>query len=295
MFPTKGSDAKLNRNLQADIRLQHILHIAGWQTARVFINWKESSARFSSWVILLEWKGRLSISFKNAPTGPAQEADEFLYIVTHDLKAFVRAMRVIPDWIAEDIAAQGQSLPTDAAANFAMLRDYAQRMDATLDALTELSRVGRISDPAAPHVLHELVETEYAKLGTPSAFSLTVNCNGIRVLGPENDLRRVFAAVLKNAIDHHDRKEGLIEVTAFADGARVRVTVQDDGPGIPATQYDAVFKPLATLKPKSDTGNTGLGLAIARKVVRSLGGDIRMAESQPARGLALAFDLPMAP
>lgn len=241
------------------------------------------------------WQGLVSIPFKNAPSGPAQEADEFLYIVTHDLKAFVRAMRVIPEWIAEDIAAQGQALPADAAKNFAMLCDYAQRMDAALDALTELSRVGRISDPASPHDLQELVSSEAVKINQAADFTFDIACNGLTVFGPLNDLRKLFAALLRNAVDHHDRAAGMARVTARLQGGRILVCMRDDGPGVPPAQGEAIFKPLSTIKPKSDTGHTGLGLTIAQKVVRGLGGEIRMKDPQPTRGLELVFDLPAAP
>ncbi len=238
--------------------------------------------------------GQVSGVAASSVSDPAREAEEFLYIVTHDLKAFARAMRTIPDWIDEDLAAHGQTLPADAAENMQMLRDYAVRMDAAMDALTELSRVGRMVDPAAPHDLGALVTAECAALPRLPRLDCDIRCDGLHVLAPSMDLRRLFSAVLGNAAAHHDRAFGRLRIEATAQGDRVQVTVTDDGPGIPAPHRESVFKPLGTLRPKSETGHAGVGLAIARKVVGTLGGTIEVAETGAPRGCALRFDLPLA-
>jgi len=204
-------------------------------------------------------------------------------------------MRMIPDWIAEDIAAQGQTLPAEAVENMVMLRDYAVRMDATLDALTELSRVGRLSDPIATHDLQAIVRAVCAGLPDLPAIECGIACDGVAVSGPENDLHKLFAALVHNVAAHHDRKAGTLRVEARVSNERVHVTVSDDGPGIPDQQLEAVFKPLTALRPKSETGHCGVGLAIARKVVRNLGGDIQVEPNGATRGCCLRFDLPQAP
>lgn len=234
----------------------------------------------------------MSRSFTSDSPGPVREAEEFLYILTHDLKAFARAMRTIPDWIYDDLAAQGFALPADSAENLAMLRDYAHRLDDTLNALTELSRVGRLADPPATHDLHALVASSCAELPAVPKLTCDLQCLGLSARGAKNDLRRLFDAVIGNAAVHHDRDFGNLRIAATPWNGRVQVTVSDDGPGIPSAHREAVFKPLATLRPKSETGRVGVGLAIARKIVRSMGGEIAIVEADAPRGLSLRFDLP---
>ena len=75
-----------------------------------------------------------------------------------------------------------------------------------------------------------------------------------------------------------------IAITGHRDHRYLTVTVDDDGPGIPADMREDVFKPFVRLDDarNQDEGGTGLGLAIARDIARSHGGDI-MLERQPAR------------
>lgn len=228
------------------------------------------------------------------PLGTVREAEDLLYIVTHDLKAFARAMRTIPDWIDEDLASQGVAVPADTRENLDMLRDYAHRLDDAMTALTELSRVRRLADPPAAHDLQSLVTEACARLPATPRLSCDIACHDVFVLGPANDLVRLFDAVLGNAAAHHDRDFGKLRVAAAPDRGRIHVTVADDGPGISPEHHEAIFKPLSTLRPKSETGHAGVGLAIARKVVRSLGGEIAVGPTDAPRGLCLRFDLPLA-
>ncbi|MFN3207554.1 MAG: sensor histidine kinase [Roseovarius sp.] len=226
--------------------------------------------------------------------GPVREAEEFLYIVTHDLKAFARAMCTLPGWIEEDLADAGLTLPAAVAGDMAMLRDYARRLDEALDALTDLSRVGRLADAPDTHDLQALAARHCAALPGRPRLDCTVACEPLFIRGPGNDLDRLFSAVISNAALHHDRDFGTLRIEAAPKNNRIEITVTDDGPGIPPQHAETVFAPLATLRPKSDTGRPGIGLAIARKVVRGLGGDICVVRSEVARGCCLRFDLPRA-
>ena len=97
------------------------------------------------------------MSDKSAPEG---EFDSYLYAITHDLKSFSRAMRVIPDWIVEDLAGSQTSLPGDVADHLMMLQHYARGMDRMLDGLTDLSRVGRLANEPGPIHLGEALERD---------------------------------------------------------------------------------------------------------------------------------------
>ena len=108
-------------------------------------------------------------------------------------------------------------------------------------------------------------------------------------------LRRCLANLLDNARKHARRiAVAVSEVpreaapSARPAGGWAQVTVDDDGPGIPATQREEAFRPFATLS----AGGTGLGLAIARDIARAHGGDIVLEES-PLGGLRARVRLPV--
>lgn len=220
------------------------------------------------------------------------EFDSYLYAITHDLKSFSRAMRVIPDWIVEDMAEAQTSLPGDVADHLMMLQHYARGLDRMLDGLTDLSRVGRLANAPEPVDLREALAQAWAETPDTQGFEVDFSAAGICVHGPGNDLRRLLMAVLSNAVRHHDRVGGRITATARSEDGRVVLRIADDGPGIAPEYRDKVFEPLHTLRPKDETGFSGLGLTVARKVVTTLGGRIAVEETGTPRGCTIICDLP---
>ena len=100
----------------------------------------------------------------------------------------------------------------------------------------------------------------------------------------ENGLRRALGNLLDNARRHASQ----VRMAMQLNGRWAEITVDDDGPGIPAAEREAAFKPFAS---GSATG-TGLGLAIARDAVRRHGGEI-MLEEIPMGGLRARVRLPV--
>lgn len=101
--------------------------------------------------------------------------------------------------------------------------------------------------------------------------------------------RRAVSNLVENALRHADR----VHIRATAQSGHVWIAVDDDGPGIPADQREAVFKPFHRLDPSRNpkTGGVGLGLTIARDIVLAHGGDIEL-HAGPAGGLRVLIRLP---
>jgi len=103
-----------------------------------------------------------------------------------------------------------------------------------------------------------------------------------------------FRRCLANLVSNAARFAKAISITGHRDHRWLTVTVDDDGPGIPAEMREEVFRPFLRLDDarNQDEGNTGLGLAIARDVARSHGGDIALGES-PMGGLRATIRVPV--
>lgn len=101
-------------------------------------------------------------------------------------------------------------------------------------------------------------------------------------------VRQVLLNLIRNAIDAMPGG-GRLTLRTSAEKGRVRIDVIDDGPGIPPGLHASAFEPFFSTKPHG----TGLGLAVARKVARDHGGDLRIVPTP--RGAWLRFDLPSAP
>ena len=222
----------------------------------------------------------------------SEEFESYLYAITHDLKSFSRAMRVIPDWIVEDLAETETALPGDVADHLAMLQHYARGLDRMLDGLTELSRVGRVVGQPVAVPLRVALDLAWAKVPARDGFAADFSAACDTVLAPETDLQRLLGALLSNAVGHHDCGTGHVRAVSRTEGGRIVLKVIDDGPGIDAAYRNKVFEPLHTLFPKDETGRSGLGLTVARKVVETLGGTIAVLPTDGVRGCTLECDLP---
>jgi two-component system osmolarity sensor histidine kinase EnvZ len=103
-----------------------------------------------------------------------------------------------------------------------------------------------------------------------------------------------FKRCLANLVSNAARFADTIDIVGHRDHRYLSVTIDDDGPGIPANLREDVFKPFLRLDDarNQDEGGTGLGLAIARDIARSHGGDITLGDS-PLGGLRAVVRVPV--
>ena len=116
-------------------------------------------------------------------------------------------------------------------------------------------------------------------------LTLDVPSDCTELTGDEDKLRRVLDNLVKNAVEAIDHGPGHVAVRAHRADERIRVTVSDDGPGVPETVE--MFKLFETTK----RGGSGLGLSISKQIVLAHGGNIAVERLQP-HGTAIHVDLP---
>jgi two-component system, OmpR family, osmolarity sensor histidine kinase EnvZ len=109
----------------------------------------------------------------------------------------------------------------------------------------------------------------------PAALTLSLRANAVR-------------RAITNLVDNARRHAHRVTLAAMTQGRMVFVTVDDDGPGIPPERRESVFRPFQS----DSTGGTGLGLTIARDIVRAHGGEIDL-EQSPLGGLRARIRLPV--
>jgi signal transduction histidine kinase len=103
-------------------------------------------------------------------------------------------------------------------------------------------------------------------------------------------LTRVLQNLLQNAI-RHTPADGTVRIEARRRVDGLEVVVVDDGEGIDPDALDRIFEPFWRGDPARSGEGTGLGLAVAKRIVEALGGDIRV-QSAPARGARFSVVLP---
>jgi PAS domain S-box-containing protein len=214
------------------------------------------------------------------------DLEEFAYIASHDLKAPLRGISHLVQWISEDNA---MTASPETLENLKMLRARVTRLQMLLDGLLAYSRVGRERAAVEAVDIAELVDDIVAMLAPPSGF--VVACKGrMPVLRTHRaPIRVVLENLIGNALKHHDRAEGRITVAARMLEGMAEFRVSDDGPGISPWFHDRIFMIFETLASREDVESSGIGLAIVKKKVEGHGGRIRVESAPPARGCSFVF------
>jgi PAS domain S-box-containing protein len=199
------------------------------------------------------------------------ELDRFTYSISHDLKAPLRAVKNLSEWIEDDLS---ESIEIESKRQLQLLRTRVTKMESAIDGLLQYSRISRMEVGIERVVVVESIANVWSLLTPPTNFSIAIATDLI-FYTKRWFLEQVFYQLIDNAIKHHDRHDGNIQIsgTTLADG--YAFTVTDDGPGIPPAQHEFVFGIFKTLDNRQD--NTGIGLAIVKKIVEIQGGSVELA------------------
>jgi signal transduction histidine kinase len=169
-----------------------------------------------------------------------------------------------------------------------------EQMDAMIASVLKFMREGAAAAERRRLDLSSLLHTVVEDAVQAGGHATLSDASGLTVDGDVAALRRMFANLLRNAVNYG----GGAHVIARLEGADAVIEVQDDGPGVPEAELERVFDPFyrADRARNLDSGGVGLGLAIARSIARDHGGDITLKLRRPGLGaivrLPLAFASP---
>ena len=213
-----------------------------------------------------------------------RELDEFAYATSHDLKAPLRAIANLSQWIEEDLAGK---LDEDTQHQMNLLRSRVHRLENLIDALLNYSRVGRLeSEPQSVSVgemLNEIIDS----LNVPEHFQIEIKGQMPTLMTQIVPLQQVFSNLISNAIAHSDCTEGKIVISAVEKDDYYEFSVADNGKGIDPKYQDRIFTIFQTLELK-DKKSTGIGLSIVKKAVEYQGGRVKV-ESELGKGATFSF------
>jgi PAS domain S-box-containing protein len=219
-----------------------------------------------------------------------EELSNFAYVVSHDLKAPLRAIGSLADWLASDYA---DRLDDEGREHLRLLIGRVRRMGGLIDGILQYSRLGREGGTLRMVDLNVVVAEVVDLLAPGADLAITVE-PGLPALWTEpTRIRQVFHNLLSNAIKYMDKQDGTIAVGCRDEGECWRFSVADNGPGIERRHFERIFQLFQTLAPRDRVESTGVGLAIVRKIVDTLGGRVWV-DSTPGHGSTFHFTIPKA-
>ncbi|MBU3068678.1 CHASE domain-containing protein [Aestuariicella sp. G3-2] len=217
-----------------------------------------------------------------------KELDQFAFVASHDLKAPLRGIYQLSQWIADDLR---DKISTETSDYLTLLQSRVSRLERLLDDLLSYSRVGRKEGQPELFCITERVQQLFELLSPPDNFKLICNNEVGDINTLATPLELILRNLIGNAIKHHDQSQGVVTVNVKMMEDFYQFTVEDDGPGIAKEYHTKVFDLFHTLKPRDLVEGSGLGLSVIKKILDSYMCRYHI-ESDGIRGYRFTFTWP---
>jgi len=223
-----------------------------------------------------------------------KELQDFVYIASHDLREPLRKMTSFGTLLQDSLKGK---LDEDQRENFEFMIDGATRMQMMIDDLLAYSRVTTKAKPSETVDLNEVIEDlkklELAIRLDETKGTIHVPETLLRVKGDPSQIHQLFQNLIGNGLKFY--REGIppeITIRTYQiDDDMVRVEIEDNGIGVDEEYYEQIFTMFKRLHSRTRYEGSGIGLAVCKKIVNRLGGDIGV-KSNPGEGATFWFTLP---
>ena len=216
-----------------------------------------------------------------------QDLEQFAYVASHDLKSPLNAIQKLVSWISEDCE---NLLPDSSKEHLKLLTSRSQRMNKLLDDLLDYARIGRHNYTPKWLDLKTTAEELFNLLDHSDSFTLSADEQSLLI--PKTPLEIVLRNLISNAIKHHDKTVGHIQISYQLKSNMHYIYVQDDGPGIPSELFDKALEMFQTLKPRDKVEGSGMGLSLSKKTIEHYGGSLTI-KSDGVRGTTIIVTWPV--
>ena len=217
-----------------------------------------------------------------------KELKEFASIVSHDLKAPLRGVKTLAQWIMED---SGDKLDEQATQQMNLLLERVERIYQLIDGVLKYSKVGQDTGEYIHVNLDTFIPEVISMVVPPEHIKVTIDTPLPSIVCEETHIMQVFQNLVSNAIKYHDKEQGWIRIRCEDDGDFWRFSIADNGPGIPHEHFERIFRMFQAIKQSEHINGTGVGLTVVKKVVELYGGRIWI-ESEVGKGSTFFFTFP---
>ncbi len=218
-----------------------------------------------------------------------KELDKFAYVVSHDLKAPLRAIFNLSNWIEEDY---GDQLEGEARDMFNRIKGRVLRMEQLIEGILAYSKIDRKEDVYTDVDLNQQIKDSLDLIDIPKAFKIDIQEALPIIKSDQSKIHQVFMNLVSNAVKFNDKPkgEGFVKITCEDEGAFWKFAIVDNGPGIEPQYHEKIFVIFQTLNARDTFESTGVGLAIVKKIIDEMGGKIWL-ESELGKGTTFHFTI----
>ena len=217
-----------------------------------------------------------------------RDLKDFAYIVSHDLKAPLRGIRSLAEWIYRDYY---DKFDEEGKEQLAMLMNRSKRMHNLMDGILRYSRINYYKEDDTSINLNDIVTEAIQMLTPPDNISIIIENQLPLLMLNRTRIQQLFENLIGNAIKYMDKANGQVRISCESHGEFWQFCIQDNGCGIEARHFEKIFTIFQTLKPRDEYESTGIGLTIVKKIVELYGGKVWV-ESKIGEGSTFYFTLP---
>ena len=217
------------------------------------------------------------------------ELEQFAYVASHDLQEPLRMVSSFAQLLEKNYKGK---LDERADEFIYFVVDGARRMQALINDLLEYSRVTKYKR-FEPVDLEEVLKVILSHLQTAvEEKQAQITCHSLpKVMADPLMIGQVFQNLIGNALKYRGREPPKIHISAEKEENQFILSVKDNGIGISSEHLERIFVIFQRLHSRDEYEGTGIGLAIAQKIVHQHGGKIWV-ESEPGKGSTFYFTLP---
>ncbi|MBK7964522.1 MAG: hypothetical protein IPK10_03925 [Bacteroidetes bacterium] len=217
-----------------------------------------------------------------------KELDKFASVASHDLKAPLRAIGTLADFLEMDLE---DNLNEETRRNLLTIKNRVQRMELLLDALLNYSKVDRRDNQIKEVDTEVLMEQVLSLLPSNRNYKIKIESKLPLVKTDEFVWKSVMEILIDNAIKFNDKSQCEIKVSCKEEEEYCHFSVSDNGIGIEEKYFDKIFVIFQTINPRDAFESTGAGLAVAKKMMDNYGGKIKVS-SNLNEGSTFTFSIP---
>lgn len=219
------------------------------------------------------------------------ELERFTYTVSHDLRNPLVTIKGFLGMLNRDLQ---ENRPDKIQNDFQRIAGAADKMDALLSDLLELSRIGRIINPPIEidslQLIEDAIDNVDARLRSKNAI-VNVEPNMPVIYGDRIRLREVFENLIDNAVKYMgDQSLPVIDINVRENDNNILFRVKDNGIGIEESYHNKIFGLFEKLDPTAE--GTGIGLALVKRIIETHGGRVWVESDGLGQGSTFCFTIP---